>query len=58
MNPGHWGIAQWIMVCLGLFSLGVSTTRHGQRQSDYNAWVSLISFGITFGLLWWGGFFL
>lgn len=48
-----------IYFALAMLNLGIAASRHGKPRPDanYNFWMSLLSFLILTGLLWWGGFF-
>ena len=44
------------LIILGILScvnLGMVIAKHGQPEGNYNAWASLISFLITWGLILW-----
>lgn len=45
------------MISLGFLSLGMNMAKHGQPGRDYDAWTTMIAMGITWSILWWGGFF-
>lgn len=51
------GWPQAILLGLVILSLGFTIAKHGERQSDYNAFISITGAGIHLGLLYWGGFF-
>lgn len=48
---------QYTWLALALVGTGIVIAKHGQPQSNYNAWSSLISTGLVFCLLYAGGFF-
>ncbi len=49
---------QLIMLVLMTVALGISLSEHGQeRRGTKNFFTDLIATIISFGLLWWGGFF-
>lgn len=52
------GIWQVIWIGLMMLSLGIVLSQHGRpRTGKYSFWTSLISFGIEFAILYYGGFF-
>lgn len=47
-----------ILIVLFALSLGIGIAEHGKpKEGKNNFWISLVSTGIVFGLLYWGGFF-
>ena len=51
------GAAQIILLVYFGVSLLISANQHGKKRPEHNFWVDLLSIGILFGLLIWGGFF-
>ena len=52
------GIPQLIYVFLILLNVGIAIIKFGQEKDETYNWVDiLISPAISFGLLYWGGFF-
>lgn len=51
------GVPQFIWMVLAILNLGVSLVKHGEPQTEYNFWHSVIGVGLSFGILLWGGFF-
>jgi hypothetical protein len=47
--------AQILLVILSIANLCASAAKHG-KLTQINFWMSLISFCLINGLLWWGGF--
>jgi hypothetical protein len=51
-------IPQLIFVALVVLSLVIVATMHGKpKTGKHNIFVDLLSAGISFALLYWGGFF-
>ena len=51
-------IPQLLTLGLLFMSLGIDLVRHGKtRAVKDNAWVSLLSFIVWLGILYWGHFF-
>lgn len=49
---------QIIMIVLLAMSLGLSLANHGkQKEGKHNFFLDIFASGISFGLLYWGGFF-
>jgi hypothetical protein len=49
---------QLIVLFLMVLAIGLSMGQHGNAKTgNHNLLTDIISNGITFGLLWWGGFF-
>ncbi len=52
------GIPQVLIILIYAMGLGINLARHGQPKTDtYSFGAALVSTGIVFALLWWGGFF-
>ncbi|MGL5330362.1 MAG: hypothetical protein ACRDD7_13920 [Peptostreptococcaceae bacterium] len=52
------GLPQILIIVLYALSLGIHLTNHGKDRKDkYDFWTSMVSAGMVFGLLYWGGFF-
>lgn len=52
------GIPQVIMLALMIYNLTLTCIRNGEpKDEDYNFTATLIASAISFGLLYWGGFF-
>lgn len=51
------GIPQIIMVVLIVMSGAIHLVKHGEPRDNYSFGWWFISFILTVGLLWWGGFF-
>lgn len=51
------GIPQILMLLIIVMGGTITMVNHGKPRGDYNFWYWFISFAITLGLLWWGGFF-
>jgi hypothetical protein len=43
----------WILAFLTVLSLGINMGRHGQPHDPYNAWTSVFSIVIEWGLILW-----
>lgn len=52
----HIGIPQLIYCLITLFGLIIAAVRHGE-EITYNFGITIVGTLITFGLLYWGGFF-
>ena len=51
-------LPQIILVIMYAISIIIIATQHGKpKEGNYNVIASLVSTGIMFGLLIWGGFF-
>jgi hypothetical protein len=49
---------QAIYTVLFLLGVFIHIARHGQKRTDtYDGGIALLATGITFALLWWGGFY-
>lgn len=49
---------QIIWLVLAAAALLLEANRHGKpKEGKYNLWTSIAAVAISFGLLWWGGFF-
>lgn len=46
-----------VIIFLSVLSLGISIGKHGESKGECNAWVELISFIITWWLLYEAGLF-
>jgi len=48
------------IITLVLMGIGllVAANQHGKPREDVNFWSALLSTAMTFGLLYWGGFFI
>jgi hypothetical protein len=51
------GAPQIIMLVILALGGGIALALHGKPRDDHNFFLWFISFLITMGLLWWGGFF-
>lgn len=52
----HFGIPQIIYICLTVIGIFICARRHG-RLIRQNLWYDLITSGMIYILLIWGGFF-
>lgn len=51
-------LPQIIYFILLIFGLGVSAAKHGEyKEKQNNFWNDLFITALSFGLMWWGGFF-
>lgn len=50
------GIPQYILLILYTLSLGMRLHEEAEKP-DKSAWSAVITYAVTMGLLWWGGFF-
>jgi hypothetical protein len=48
---------QWTVLGLLVLGLGLALGKHGQSRKPFSFWETLINTAITFGLLYFGGFF-
>ena len=46
-----------VIIFLSVLGLGISIGKHGEPKGEYNAWVDVISFIITWWLLYEAGLF-
>jgi len=51
------GTPQWIFLVLGILCWIAEVYRHDMPRKNYSAVSSTINLVLTFGLLYWGGFF-
>lgn len=55
------GAPEFVWVGLAAFSAAYAVAKHGEPKKGsaayHNGWVQLIGVGVSFGLLYWGGFF-
>lgn len=47
---------QWVMLVLLVLGLGISMGMDGKPRTNHSFWQSVINTGITFALLYFGGF--
>lgn len=51
------GAPQIVLIALWTLSFGLTWAKHGEpKEGNTNAWVTLISIGVSGSILWWGGF--
>ena len=49
---------QIILILLWAIGIGMIAAKHGERETvTHCVWSQIICVGITWGLLYWGGFF-
>lgn len=46
-----------VIIFISVLELGISIGKHGEPQGEYNAWVELINFILTWWLLYEAGLF-
>lgn len=51
-------LPQLIYLGLSLLGLGIAIEQHGKpKKGNENFWITFITWILTLGLLYWGGFF-
>jgi hypothetical protein len=51
------GTPEWILIGMTVVGLLITAMFHGRPQAPYNIFLSMVGTAITYGLLYWGGFF-